>query len=160
MYRVAAELTATLDELQAQVVNALHIDPNPAAVNASGEILGRMQRAKSLCQTICDTTLKDSPLAAMVSPKKSKGVHDFVKAAYTPSPPRVEDEQVTLTSMPLLIHHERECRMPYKTSRGGRRQQRSSLCSCKPGDTSTGTPLACTCVDVFLPRRPAHAFLP
>jgi hypothetical protein len=73
MYRVAADLTATLDELQAQVVNAIHIDPNPAAVNSSGEILGRMQQAKSLCQTICDTTLKDSPLAAMVSPKKSKG---------------------------------------------------------------------------------------
>jgi hypothetical protein len=161
MYRVAADLTATLDDLQAHVVNALRIDPNPAAVNASGDILERMQRAKTLCQTICDTTLRDSPLAAMTSPKKSKGVHDFVKAAYTPSPPRLEDEQVNTTSTTLLIRHERECHIPHKTSsRSGRRRQPSSLCSCRPGNTFTGTPLACTCVDASLPHRPAHASFP
>ena len=99
MFRYASELTAALDELQAHVTHALQLDPSSSAVNASGDILERMQKAKSLCSAICDVTLKQSPLAAMAhdqlgSPKKGKGVHGFVKAMYTPSPPRPEDEQV------------------------------------------------------------------
>ena len=101
MFRYASELTAALDDLQAHVTHALQIDPSTSAVNASGEILGRVQKAKNICSAICDATLKQSPLAAMAqdqlgSPKKGKGVHGFVKAVYTPSPPRPEDEQVPL----------------------------------------------------------------
>ena len=101
MYRFASDLTATLDDLHRQVTRALENDTSPAAVNASGTIMERMQQAKSLCRAICDTTLKQSPLAAMAqdhlgSPKKGSGVHEFVKAQYTPTPPRAEDEQVSI----------------------------------------------------------------
>ena len=95
MYRFASELTAALDDLHEHVSLALQSDPSPATVTASGAVHDRLQRAKGLCRSICDTALKESPLAAMASPKKSKGVHDVVKAAYQPSPPRPEDEMVS-----------------------------------------------------------------
>ncbi len=99
MYRFALDLTSTLDELQKQISHALEKDTSSAAVNASGKIMEQIRHAKSVCHAICDTTLKQSPLAAMAqdqlgSPKKGSGVHDFVKAQYTPAPPRAEDEQV------------------------------------------------------------------
>ena len=96
MFRFASDLTASLDDLQAQVTLVLQTDPSSAAISASGAILERMHRAKSLCQSICDLTLKESPLAAMSSPKRSKGVHAVVKAAYLPAPPRPEDDQVKM----------------------------------------------------------------
>jgi hypothetical protein len=103
MFRHASELTSTLDELQAHVLRALHIDPSSPAVNASGQILESLNKAKSLCSALCDVTLKQSPLAVMAheqlgSPKQGKGVHGFVKAVYAPSPPRLEDEQVNDSS--------------------------------------------------------------
>jgi hypothetical protein len=101
MYRFASDLTAALDDLHRQVTRALENDTSPAAVNASGTIMERMQHAKSLCRAICDTSLKQSPLAAMAhdhlgSPKRGGGVHEFVKAQYSPTPPRAEDEQVSI----------------------------------------------------------------
>jgi hypothetical protein len=94
MYRFASELTTALDDLHAHVTLALQTDTSPAAVSASGAVLDQLQRAKGLCRSICDAALKESPLAVMASPKKSKGVHEVVKAAYQPSPPRPEDELV------------------------------------------------------------------
>ena len=98
MFRFASDLSAALDDLQAHVTIALQTDPSPAIVNASGDILRRMQHAQSLCRDMCDATLKQSPLAALAheklgSPKKGRGIHEYVKAAYSPPPPRVEDEQ-------------------------------------------------------------------
>ena len=108
MFRFASDLTASLDDLQAQVTLALHTDPSPAAVSVSGAILERMHHAKSLCQSICDLTLKESPLAAMASPKRSKGVHAVVKAAYLPTPPRPEDDQVKMPGFHVVPRKNRK----------------------------------------------------
>ena len=80
MFRYASDLSAALDDLQAHVTIALQTDPSPAIVNASGDILRRMQHAQALCRDMCDATLKQSPLAALAheklgSPKKGRGIH-------------------------------------------------------------------------------------